>query len=117
MARVAGQRVEQIGHVPADGLVARKERKVRVEAAGDRVVVAGPQVDVALQPVRLPADDHAHLGVRLQPQHAVHHVDALVFKRSRPGDVVLLVEARLDLDQHGHLLAVLPRLDQRVQDR
>src|SRR3546814_11656032 len=35
----------------------------------------------------------------------------------RPADVRLLVEARLELDQRGHRLAPLGRLDQRLDDR
>ena len=65
----------------------------------------------------LAPDDQAHLGVRLQPHHAVDHVDAGGFQRPRPADVVLLVEARLQLDQDRDLLAILPCLHQRLHHR
>jgi hypothetical protein len=44
-------------------------------------------------------------------------VHAVALERARPGDVVRLVEARLQLDQHRHLLARLRRVGQRAHDR
>jgi hypothetical protein len=38
-------------------------------------------------------------------------------RRVGPDDVVALVEARLQLDEHRHLLALLGRLDQQVDER
>ena len=39
------------------------------------------------------------------------------FQPRRPGDVVALVEARLQLDQHRDLLALLGGLDQQIDQR
>ena len=61
--------------------------------------------------------DERQLAVGLQPDQAVHHVRAGLLQLARPGDVRLLVEARLDLDQDEHLLAGLGGVDQRVDDR
>ncbi len=51
------------------------------------------------------------------PDEAVDDMHALVFERPRPLDVALLVETRLELDQHGDLLAVAGRVEQGGDDR
>ena len=107
--RVAGEHVEQLGEVLADGLAAGEEPEVRVDAGRADVVVAGGEVAVAADPVRLLADDQARLAVRLVADQPVHHVGADLLQRARPADVGLLVEAGAQLDQDGDLLAVLGR--------
>ena len=82
-----------------------------------RVVVAGADVEVAAEPRALAADDERDLRVRLEPDEAVHDVRAGLLEAAGPDDVVLLVEAGLDLDQDDDLLALLRRADQRPDDR
>ena len=53
----------------------------------------------------------------LQVDEAVHDVDAGRFQPFGPRDVVALVEARLELDEHRHLLALLGSLDEQVDER
>ena len=53
----------------------------------------------------------------LQADQAVDDVHARLLERPGPPDVRLLVEAGLELDQGGHLLAALGRADQRLDDR
>ena len=72
---------------------------------------------VAAQPGRLLAHHQRQLAVGLQPEHAVDDVAAGLLQLAGPGDVGLLVEAGLDLDEGQHLLAGLGRLDQGVDDR
>ena len=60
--------------------------------------------------------DQAHLGVHLQIDWTIEDVDPLALERSGEGDVVLLVELRLQLDDRRDLLAVLSGLDQRFDD-
>ena len=81
------------------------------------MVVAGAEVAVGAEALRLLADDQRHLGVGLEVDEAVDHLDAGPLQVARPADVALLVEARLQLDQGGHRLAGLGRLDQRRHDR
>ena len=116
-AREAGEEVEELGRVLADDLVAGEQVEVGVEARGHHVVVAGAEVHVAPDAVAFAAHHHADLGVRLDADQAIDHVDALVFERSRPLDVTLFVEARLELEQHGDLFAVARRLEQRGHRR
>ena len=52
----------------------------------------------------------------LQADQTIDDVHALAFQRPRPLDIALLIEARLQLDQHGDLLAFLHRLQQRFDD-
>ena len=82
-----------------------------------RVVVAGRQVDVALDAVALAPHHQRHLAVGLEADEAVDDVHARLLERARPLDVGRLVEARLELDDRGHLLAVLGGADQRAHDR
>ena len=86
-----------------------EEREIGVEPRGRGVVVAGREVHVAAQLVLLAAHHERRLGVRLQAEEAVDDVHAALLERARPLDVALLVEARLELDDGGHLLAVLGR--------
>ena len=71
---VAGQQVEERGHVGGDVAVAGHQADVGVEPGGAVVVVAGGQVDVAVDALRLAADDQQRLGVRLEAGDAVDHV-------------------------------------------
>ena len=66
--------------------------------------------------VSLPHDE-AQLAVGLQVDEAVDDVDAGRLQAGRPLDVVALVEPRLQLDEHRHLLAGLGGLDQQVDQR
>ena len=74
-------------------------------------------MDVAADAVVLAADDQGRLAVRLQPDHAVDDVDPGLLEGAGLDDVVLLVEPGLELDQRGHLLAVLGGAGQGGDDR
>ena len=117
LARQPGQVVEQVGHVGAELGPAGQQAEVHVQPGRLRVVVAGPDMDVAAQPGALAADDERGLRVRLEPDQPVHDVGAGPFQLARPDDVRLLVEAGLDLDQDDDLLAALGGPDQRLDDR
>jgi len=80
------------------------------------VIVARADVRVADQSLVLLAHHEREFAVCLEANEAVDHVHAGLLKLSRPGDVPLLVEARLDLDQREHLLAVARCLDEGVND-
>ena len=62
-------------------------------------------------------DDEADLRVGLVAADAVDDVRAGFLERARPVDVALLVEARRELHQHGHLLVLLGRALQARDDR
>ena len=81
---VAGEVVEQLRHVRADVGIARDEADVLVDARGAGVVVARADVAVATQAVVVVAHDQHALRVRLQPDEAVHDVDAGALERLRP---------------------------------
>ena len=105
LAGQAGEHVEQVGDVRAQLLAAGQDPEVHVQPGRLRVVVAGPDVEVASQPGPLAADDERDLRVGLEADEAVHDVRARLLQRPGPDDVVLLVEAGLDLDQDDDLLA------------
>ena len=73
-------------------------------------------MDIATEPVVIPPDDQTHLGVHLVAHHAIDHMDAGFLEAPGPGDVVGLVESRLQLHHHGDLLAVLHRVHQSTHD-
>ena len=112
LARQAGQDVEQVRDVGAELRPAAQQPEVGVQAGGPRVVVAGPDVDVAPQAGALAPDDQAHLRVRLEPDEPVDDVGARLLELARPDDVRLLVEAGLDLDENDDLLAALGGADE-----
>ena len=94
-AAVAGEVVEQLGDVGTDVGVAREDPEVLVQPGRLGVVVAGADVAVAAQLVAVVAHDEHALGVGLQPDHAVHDVDAGALELLGPADVGGLVEAGL----------------------
>ena len=71
---------------------------------------------VGLETVALAPDDHAELGVGLPFDEAEDDVDARALHGAGPAQIGLLVEAGLDLDEGGDVLAVLGRLDQGGDD-
>ena len=114
---IAGDEVEDARDVARDRRIGGEERQVGVDARRDRMIVAGADVDVGCERAALAAHHQRQLGVGLQLDEAVDHLRAGAFEIARPADVGLLVEARLQLDQRGHRLAGLGRLDQRPHDR
>ena len=71
------------------------------------MVVAGAEMAVAAQAVGFAAHDHRHLGVRLEPHHAVHDVRAGFLQAVRQLDVGFFVESRAQLDDDRDVLAGL----------
>ncbi len=108
--------VEQLGQVVAELGVGRQDPDVFVRRGRLRVVVAGADVAVTADAVRLLAHDQQDLGVGLEADEAVHHVRARLFQHSGSLDVGLLVEARLELYERDDLLAGLRRLGERRDD-
>jgi hypothetical protein len=69
----AGELVEQIVNVGRELFVGAEDAEIGVEACGLRVVVAGRDVDVSPEPIRLAAHHQAHLRVILESHHAEHN--------------------------------------------
>ena len=111
-----GQVVEQVGQVGDHVLVRGEQPDVLIQARGLGVVVPGADVGVPLQAVALLADHQAGLAVGLEAEQAVDDVDPGLFQLAGPPDVVLLVEAGLDLHQRHHLLAGGRGVHQGVDD-
>ena len=109
--------VEEASEVFANRFTRGEKPEVFIEARGLWVVVSGADVAVAAQCAALLANDQGQLAVGLQAHDAVNHVNSGLLELSGPGDVGLLVEARLDLDQSQNLLARLSCVDQRVDNR
>ena len=97
--------------------VGGEEGDVGVDAGGDRVIIAGPEVTVVDQRAHLAPHHHRELGVGLELDEAVDDLRARPLEIPRPADVGLFVETRLELDERGDRLAGLRRLDQGSDDR
>ena len=67
--------------------------------------------------VGLAPHDQRKLRVRLQRRRTIRDMHAETLQAARPADVVRLVEARLELDEHRDLLTTLRRFDQCIDDR
>ena len=80
------------------------------------MIVAGAEVAVGAIALALAADHHRDLGVGLPVDEAVDHLDPGTLELARPEQVLLLVEAGLELDHRGDRLAGLGRGDQRGDD-
>ena len=116
LAREPRQHVEQVADVRAHGLAAGEQADVGVDARGLGVVVAGAEVHVSPDAVRLAPHDERDLRMRLESLNAVGDVHAERLQRAREVDVVRLLEPRLQLDEHGHLDAALRGFRQRTHD-
>src|SRR5271156_1666596 len=81
------------------------------------MVVAGADMRVAPQPVVVLADDENHLAVSLKSHDAVGYVNSEFLEPGSKLDVRGFVEARLQLDNHRHLLAVARRVAQEPLHR
>ena len=114
---VAGQHVEHAGHFGGEAGIRGQQSHVLVGAGGGGVVIARPDVDVLPQHAALAAHHEAELGMRLQAGQAMHHVAAGALQHPCPGDVVGLLEARLQLHHHHDLLPGARRGDEGVDDR
>ena len=109
--------VEEVGDVGGDVLVGREEAEVLVDTRRESVVVARAEVDVTAEHSLLLAHDQRHLRVDLQAGKPVDDVDAGPLEGARPLDVLVLVEASLELDQADALLAGLGALHEGRDER
>ena len=114
--RIAGDEVEDARHIAPDHRIGGEERQVRVDARGDRMVIAGAHMAIGDELAAFAPHDHRELGVRLQLDEAEHHLRAGALEVARPADIGLLVEASLQLDQRRHGLAGFRRLGERRDD-
>ena len=73
-------------------------------------------MEVVLDMAALTPHHQRDLGMRLQAEQPVHHVNVGLFQGAGPTDVCLLVAAGLDLDQRDNLLAALRGANERSDD-
>src|SRR5262249_38812315 len=91
-----------------------EQPQVDVGECSASMVVARAQMDIATDDIILLAHDDEDLGVNFQPTHAVDDVHSSLFQRLSQADVVLLVKARLQLDENSSLFPVVPGLEERM---
>src|SRR5262245_390971 len=71
---------------------------------------------VSTEAPALTPDDEKTLRMRLEAEKAVHDVNAALLERTRPDDVRLFVEARLELDDRCDLFSELGGASERLHD-
>ena len=113
---IPGELVEEPGKVLTHHGVAGQQAQIGVLTGGLRVVVACAHMAVTPQAVFLLTDHQGELAVGLESDDAVDHVDAGTLQLPGPGDVGLLVEPCLDLNQGQDLFACVGRIHQGVDD-
>src|SRR5688500_1507990 len=99
--RIASDEVEELRDVAGDDWVGGEIAEVRIDACGDRVVIAGADMHIAHQPAGLAAHNLRKLCMGLQLDEAVDYLCPRALQIARPADVRLFVEARLQLYQRG----------------
>ena len=114
---VAGDEVEHLAGVAGEGRIAGEQRQVGIDLGRLRVIVAGAVVAVGAQRIALAPHHDRQLGVGFIFDESEHHMDARALQVAGPFHIGLLVEASLDLDQGGDVLAVVGGLDQCGHDR
>ncbi len=117
VGRRPGEFVEDRRHVVAQIRIAAQDPQVLVDPRGSGVVVPGPGMHIATDPVRLLTQNQGQLDVGLEVLDTVGHVHAFLLEQTTPLDVGGLVETRRDLDQDRNLLAAPRGLEQRRDDR
>ena len=116
-AAIASEVVEQLRYIGANIGVTCDHADVFVETCSLAVVVSRTDVDVAPKLITVIPHDEPHLAVRLQTDHAVHHMDTGTFELFGPLHVCRLIEACLDLNEHDDLLAAISGLHEAPDDR
>src|SRR5690625_1809953 len=111
---VPGDEMKQVDEVGAYVLLCRKVTEIRIKTRRDRIVVAGSDVAVCTRAFLFFTDHKGRLAVRFQTDQAVRYMHARSFEHLSPLHVVLLIEPRLHLHKHRHLLARLGSADERL---
>ena len=114
--RTAGDGVEKEGGIVSILWLAGEVGEIGVEAGGCLVVVTGAKVDVAADVARFAAENEADLGVGLEVFHAIDDLCSGALEFVGAVEVAGLVEAGLELDEDGDVLAVFRSADQGIDD-
>src|SRR5262245_25653501 len=96
--RVPREQIEKLRQVLRESLTASEETNVAVNAGGAHVVIARGQMAVTANAIRFLANDQTYFAVSFVADQSVDDMGADFFQSACPGDIGLLVEARLQLD-------------------
>src|ERR1700733_2840701 len=105
--RMCSEVIEDTMHAGRDLRVGRQQAEIRVETRGIGIVVAGAEVHIpAGDTVRIVANQHGQLAVRLEPDDAMEDLHPGIFKIARPADVRGFVETSHQLHHDGYFLGL-----------
>lgn len=111
-----GERLKDRRRLQTDRGIGGHQGQVGVEPGGFFVVVARAHLrEIRRSPV-FAAGDKTELAVHLIAVPPVNDLTPGLLQTARPFDVVFLVKARLQLDQHEHAFAVFGRFDEGFDD-
>src|SRR5207244_3587404 len=109
--------VEQLRAVHSEIRLTGEESEIRVDAGRHRIVIAGTEMNVPADGIAFLTYDERDFGMRLESEHSINDVGSGLLQTSRPEDVVLFIESRLQFHKNGNLLPKLGGLDERFDDR
>ena len=112
----ADQLAEQFADVFAQCIVRGQQAVVGVQLGVAGVVVTGTQMRITHDFTALATQDEHHLGVGLEPHHAIDDHRTGGLQAAGQLQVGFFVEARAQFDDCGHFLAVARGIHQRIDD-
>src|SRR6266446_8983852 len=116
-ASIAGDEVEHPSRVAAQRRIAGEKGQVGVDLGSNRMIIAGPKMNIGPQKLALAPRDQRNLGVRLQIDKAKDDLRTGLLQSARPANVALFVKPRFELDQRRHRLPGLSGIDESGDDR
>ena len=108
------EKIEYVEDILAHVLVIGEEREIRIQTRGFFIEIAGTDMRVVTQGVALATLDQQQLAVHLEPGNAENHVDAVFSQALSPTDIGRLVKARRQFHRRQHFLAIVHRVNQRI---
>ena len=114
---IALKKVKHLLDLVGDAAVAGQQRSIGVDACSLFMEVARTHVCHTVGRLLVAQRNQNELAVDFESRYAKNHLDAVVLQLVAPLDVVAFIKARLQLNDHGHLLAVLGCVDQGVHHR
>ena len=97
--------------------MAGQDTAVCIQLCRRIIIISGTQMHITTDSVFLTPHDQRNLAVCLEAMQSIDHMAACLFEHLRPVDIIFLVKARLQLDEHRNLLAVLRRLRECCDNR
>ncbi len=117
LTRITREHVKQLSHVSSNVWATGKQAQILVDARGSCIIIARSKMHIAAQALLFLAHDHSCLRVRLQTHQPINNMYPRSLQRPCPLNIVLFIKTCFKLHQDRHLLAILYRFQQHIDDR